>query len=418
MRRTIALLIGLFCAPLASGQSPDELRPWTDASGRYRIQARFVRVVGDYVELIKSDGRTIALPIGRLSTRDKEFAVANSRPIDAALNSKIQFQFAGGTLRDALDTISQASQVRFLIDRERLTQEGKTVPQNVASANLDGTVAKILDQLLSAHGLAWAADRYVVFVTTPSRKRTFAIPRVYRITNQSVDAQDMVTRINQTLMQQKDSVARALTRKIVVRATWDLHQQIQDDHRDQLQLVPFAAWNASTPTEEALKRPVDLNVQNTPMNVVAEILSEMVQFNVKIDQKAFHTCGLSIEFPVTSVIDGVPLESMLRYVMLPRVDWQIDGGVIQWTYRDFPKVTTQTYRVTDFDMPNTAATHDQAITSRQETSIGNLLTQTIDPDSWVSRGGEGEVKVDSGNVTVLQTGPLHWQIRQLIADLN
>lgn len=128
MRLTASLFVWLFCGLLAtaSGQPPEELRPWTDASGRYRIQARFVRVVGDYVELIKNDGKTISLPLGRLSKEDRDFAVANLRQIDAALNSKLQLSFLGGTLPDALNAISQASQVRFLIDQTRLTQEGKS----------------------------------------------------------------------------------------------------------------------------------------------------------------------------------------------------------------------------------------------------------------------------------------------------
>lgn len=69
-------------------------------------------------------------------------------------------------------------------------------------------------------------------------------------------------------------------------------------------------------------------------------------------------------------------------------------------------------------MPSTEAANDRNETSRQGTLIGNILMQTIEPESWVSLGGEGEVKVDAGTVTVLQSEPLHWQIRQLIADLK
>ncbi len=48
-------------------------RKWNDKSGRFSITATYVGKAGETVELRKEDGRTIKVPIGKLSTLDREY---------------------------------------------------------------------------------------------------------------------------------------------------------------------------------------------------------------------------------------------------------------------------------------------------------------------------------------------------------
>ena len=50
------------------------LKTWTDATGRYRIEARFVGVVeGDVVRLQRADGRYVRVEMDRLSAADQQW---------------------------------------------------------------------------------------------------------------------------------------------------------------------------------------------------------------------------------------------------------------------------------------------------------------------------------------------------------
>jgi hypothetical protein len=55
-------------------------RTWTDATGKYTVEAELVEVTEDDVVLTKSDGKTITVPISKLSKADQEFLQEQSRP--------------------------------------------------------------------------------------------------------------------------------------------------------------------------------------------------------------------------------------------------------------------------------------------------------------------------------------------------
>lgn len=55
-------------------RSPAQLpRTWTDASGKYRIRATLVEVVDETVKLKKSDGKTVTVPLEKLSEADRNW---------------------------------------------------------------------------------------------------------------------------------------------------------------------------------------------------------------------------------------------------------------------------------------------------------------------------------------------------------
>jgi WD40 repeat protein len=60
-------------APPALAKPTAEERTWTDATGKFKIQAQFVKQDGDQIELLRTDGKTIKLPFEKLSPADKEY---------------------------------------------------------------------------------------------------------------------------------------------------------------------------------------------------------------------------------------------------------------------------------------------------------------------------------------------------------
>jgi hypothetical protein len=50
-----------------------EYRIWTDSTGNFRVEAKLVSFFADQAELLKKDGKTITLPLDRLSADDQKF---------------------------------------------------------------------------------------------------------------------------------------------------------------------------------------------------------------------------------------------------------------------------------------------------------------------------------------------------------
>ncbi len=67
------LLLFLVAAPLAT--AADEYRTWTDTTGKFKVEAAFIKLVDDKVELKRKDnGKTLSLALEKLSKADAEIA--------------------------------------------------------------------------------------------------------------------------------------------------------------------------------------------------------------------------------------------------------------------------------------------------------------------------------------------------------
>lgn len=76
-----SILLGCLSAVVAWGQA-DDLRQWSDSTGRFKIQATLVEMRDDNVYLKTGDGKTMKIPISRLSAADQEFLKAGSNPFE------------------------------------------------------------------------------------------------------------------------------------------------------------------------------------------------------------------------------------------------------------------------------------------------------------------------------------------------
>jgi len=86
MRLAIVLLL----AAVVTGGATACAREWTDSTGQHKVEAELVEVKNGQAVLKRSDGQTIAVPLVRLSTPDREFirqelrrrASADDQPTD------------------------------------------------------------------------------------------------------------------------------------------------------------------------------------------------------------------------------------------------------------------------------------------------------------------------------------------------
>ena len=74
-RRTRSILVRgvVFFHCIALFATACEAREWTDRTGQFRVDAELVKVIGDKVQIRRTDGRLLTVPIDRLSDRDQQF---------------------------------------------------------------------------------------------------------------------------------------------------------------------------------------------------------------------------------------------------------------------------------------------------------------------------------------------------------
>ena len=68
-----AAIFTALLALTAATFEPASAREWSDATGKFRVEAEFVELKDDVVQLRRDDGKTLRIPLGRLSAKDRAF---------------------------------------------------------------------------------------------------------------------------------------------------------------------------------------------------------------------------------------------------------------------------------------------------------------------------------------------------------
>lgn len=94
-RMAVAIAALGLSATLACGASAEEFRTWSDATGKYKIKAKFVELSGGKVTLEREDGTQVAIPISKLGEADKTFL------LEMKSDQKSPFEAVKPSTRDA-----------------------------------------------------------------------------------------------------------------------------------------------------------------------------------------------------------------------------------------------------------------------------------------------------------------------------
>ena len=69
---TMVLGMSVWAGAAEPAEAPPELRTWTDASGKYRVEGSMERFADGKVHLKRADGTVVAVPLGKLSKADQQ----------------------------------------------------------------------------------------------------------------------------------------------------------------------------------------------------------------------------------------------------------------------------------------------------------------------------------------------------------
>ncbi|MFV0444237.1 MAG: hypothetical protein ACK5Q5_11770 [Planctomycetaceae bacterium] len=230
---------------------------------------------------------------------------------------------------------------------------------------------------------------------------------------------------------------------------------------------------------EALDKPVSLHFQDEPLAAVLEHINATQLINVVADEAGLMDSGVQASTPITINVDGIKLKSALNLILVPLdLSYTIEDEVLKITsrLRQQGDLEAQVYPVADLVVPVTVDTPASVFqpgsgfgqlqnggqlpsssgmpnmgvgfgqvadplnagfptvngspsgTPQQSDRLANydfqslmqLITQTIEPESWDEFGGQATIAEHGGTLSLVirQTQRVHQEIADLLEQLR
>lgn len=215
-------------------------------------------------------------------------------------------------------------------------------------------------------------------------------------------------------------------------ASWDALVQPRASNRARL-LSAVAGEEPTAVARElgvALNQPVSLHFEDAPLQDVLRHIAETQVVNIVVDDISLAEKGLTSETPVSIDVDGITLDSALNLLLGPLdLGHTAEDEVIKITSRSrlSADVITRVYSVADLVTPlrhvNSGpepAGPESPETSANLDALIELITTTVQPESWASSGGEGHVEPhhETLSLVIQQTIGAHEEIAGLLSGLR
>ncbi|MGD9127422.1 MAG: hypothetical protein PVH19_08590 [Planctomycetia bacterium] len=220
-------------------------------------------------------------------------------------------------------------------------------------------------------------------------------------------------------------------------------------------------------TLQKLEQKIDCDFLEHPLNeILLSVISEATKTQVYIDHKSIEETGFSLDTPITFNLKGLPARMALRLILDKHyLGYYLDNGIIVVTSKHAlgKRVVIRMYDVTGLlpkkssgakprkilsPTPNTVghvnmnrhilaqfgspapvgipaggdgkkgSGHSSTYTPSPEEELIDMITNTIEPDSWMGVGGEGSLSCFRGILVVRQTEAVQEKIGELLDQLS
>lgn len=183
-----------------------------------------------------------------------------------------------------------------------------------------------------------------------------------------------------------------------------------------LPAVPPRELAAIETIEAALARPFSINAVNMPLRDIAANVAEKTGVHIRL-AKNIENAGISVDQPVTASVHNISLESFLLMILSDlNLTVVIKNEVLTITTLEDAQspenMATRVYPVADLvRMSDGRNDFDQLI---------DLITSTIEPDSWQDVGGPGSLHGFDNNLSLVssQRRDIHQRIEALLGTLR
>lgn len=162
--------------------------------------------------------------------------------------------------------------------------------------------------------------------------------------------------------------------------------------------------------EQAMQNRIDYEFNQTPLSDVINILQREAQVPFGIDETKISDEGVSMNQPISGSGTQVPLETVLDRILEPlQLTWIVRLEMIQvtTTVAAGERLETRAYGVQDF--------YDHGLDADQ---LIDMLSSTIQPESWDEVGGPGSMRPFDGAIVIRQTRRVHREISTTLVNLK
>jgi hypothetical protein len=179
--------------------------------------------------------------------------------------------------------------------------------------------------------------------------------------------------------------------------------------------------------ERSLSRDVSLHLDNAALSEVIRHLAKLGEVNIVLDTSGLEDEGVTSNTHVSINVDGIRLKSALNLLLEPlRLGYAIKDDVLKITSRmkQQGELLTVTYSVADlvvsFPGASPTGTAAKSVLTADYTSLMNLISTTIQPDSWEELSGPGSMTPyhTTFSLVIRQTQPVHDEIADLLGQLR
>ena len=179
---------------------------------------------------------------------------------------------------------------------------------------------------------------------------------------------------------------------------------------------------------KALESPTQLVFEETPLSDVIDFLKNFHGIEIQLDQNAMADVGMDADTPVTQNMRELTLKSALRRMLHElNLTYVIQNEVLLITTPEEAEnqLETKVYPVADLVLPAGASTEmpeppEGGAAYADFDSLIQLLTCTVNPDTWDDVGGPGSIApFENGlSVVVSQTQEVHEEIEDLLKQMR
>jgi hypothetical protein len=364
--------------------------------------------------------------------------------IRSALDKPVAFEFVETSLLEVVEFLSDATAIEISIDRRALDDVGVGSDTPITRALKGVSLRSALKLTLNDLDLAFMIRDGSLVVTTPEEKEAHMRTRVYSVTDvvtrdiggKRVRDFDELTRLIMTNIQPEtwdevggpSSIQIALG-SLVVSSTSSVHDEIHSLLK-QIRTVRAAVEEsprkipavsvqlienlAAMRIENALDADSEAEFVEHPLSDAMQFYSEKHNIPVVIDVRALDEVGIGSDTPITLNAKQAPLRLLLRRMLRDvELTTLIADEVLIITTPETAeaRLDTRLYPMNDLAEETGRIDFDEVI---------QVLTTTVEPDSWSDVGGPGAIEVLTSPpaLVISQTSDVHTRVAGLLTELR
>lgn len=167
----------------------------------------------------------------------------------------------------------------------------------------------------------------------------------------------------------------------------------------------------------ALKEPTEVEADKTQLSKVLEDLGKRHKIEIHMDRRSLKSVGTPADWPITRSLHGVSLRSALRLLLNDLgLDYTIDDEfLLVSTPADTElHLILRMYPVGDLILGR----DEDGQLVEDEDSLVDLITSTVQPNTWGEVGGPGNLVIRQGVLIVNQSLDVHEEIERILAMLR